>query len=901
MNSIWRSYTALTVLLGLGVNSCIVANDDSSNTPEGSGEAVGVETQPFNPGPPTSAHPYKGHNEITKKAILYLARRRLLPAPLASGANQSLVLYGNEFADRPYLGRPEAPTTSVPTRQTANRSSFSSDYQTFQFEIPSDWEDPDVNTGVAGRVRWYGPGYEWQNLDGEHPEWINPRMAQTALHYQVDINVSVDVWGDWFTEWAGYGGDETAPPHHQDHAMDNLFHYALGSVSDYGLTGLPADATTLKFYPFTGEDVAATPAEYAAWDTNHKNVANGVAARLVNQPLLQNANFGADKYGAILYQLSRKFFVGSPYEPRLADLQKAGNTVTGWNTGTMRGIGELAPGGWRGTFEMTFPHTFLGGNPNICNGSGADPCATGTATWPIWVPATTPTSSTLTSMETQYPGRSDRVALIYLGWATHMIQDLSAPHHAANWTGKQHENQDNLGDTAAYWTPTPGQEQYFMDSYAAADVDTLLGPVWAPRTRSSICSGSDVNITDGQIVASGTNWSAVRPLFLAQAKNSFLLRESSGATVDDGALYMKNAILATIKLLLCATPSSVPTVGYQNATSAAAFVWAQSPTGTYVADNGYAYTSSNWLGDANHTITQLGTGQYRVDFTGVGAEVGGNIQVTAYGYGSDRCKSSGWGSNGSVVSAWITCHDVAGQLVNTLFTASYHRRAGGTGGDIGGYLWANDPWADSYTPSATYQYNSAAQQNTIQRTGVGSYYVTFPGISVNGGLVEVTAYGSGSEYCTIGYWGSNVVQVNCYANGGAPADSMFTLNFTDQSPIGTPSYQYAWASDPWSESYTPDTYYQNGAIASCQPDAGIVTMQRFSTGDYLATLPKISPVGSNVKVTAYGWAGETCKVLGWWGNSPEGTQVHVACFDPFGNPTDAYFDLVYASRSYIIC
>ena len=66
-------------------------------------------------------------------------------------------------------------------------------------------------------------------------------------------------------------------------------------------------------------------------------------------------------------------------------------------------------------------------------------------------------------------------------------------------------------------------------------------------------------------------------------------------------------------------------------------------------------------------------------------------------------------------------------------------------------------------------------------------------------------------------------------------------------------------------------------------------------------MPKISPVGSNVKVSAYGSGGETCKVVGWWGNSPTGTQVNVTCFDPSGNPADAYFDLVYASRSYIIC
>lgn len=887
----------------MGAISCAMA-DGSADFDE-AGEPAGSETQPFNPGPESGSQNFKGHHEITKKAMLYLAQHGLLPATMGSAANQALVLYGNEFGDHSWLGRPEAPTTSVPTRQTANRAMFSSDSQDFTFDIPvDDWDDPDVNTTVRARVGWYGKGSEWQNPDGKTPNAVNPRMAQSAMHYQVDMDVSVDVFFDSFTTWIGKGGDETAPPNRQDHTMDNLFHYALGDVKDYGVSGLAADATTLKFYPFTGPDVADNQAQWDGWDANHKNTGNGLAARLVNQPLMQGADFGADKYGAILYQLARKFFVGSRAEPLLSDLQKAGNTVTGWHTGTMKGTGVLDTkslfGLFGDTFELKFPHTYLGGNPFLCNGTGADTCEKGTPTWPIWVPATAPTANNLASMEVQKPGRSDRVGLIYLGWATHLMQDLAAPHHAANWTGRQHENQDNLGDTPAYWTRVAGQEQYLMDSYAAYDVDQLLGTVAAPKTRNQICS--TLNVTDSQIVTSGTNWSAVRGLFLDQAKNAFKIKKERDATVADGAVYMKNAILGTIKLLLCGPPSSVSTVGYQNATTASGFVWAQSPTGSYTADNGYAYTSSNWLGNANNTITNIGTGLYRVDFTGLGDETGGNVQATAYGYGSDRCKVSSWGSSGSAMSAWIACHNASGQPVNTQFTASYLRRAGNIGGtDVGGYVWANNPTAASYNPSATYSYNSAGQKNTIQRTGTGQYYVTFPGISVNGGMAEVTAYGGSSEYCKIGYWGSNVVQVNCYANGGVPADAMFTLNFTDQSPISTASYQYAWANDPYSASYTPASGYQKGAIASCLPDAGTVTIQRQSTGNYLAILPKISPVGSNVKVSAYGGGGETCKVVGWWGNGSAGTQVNVTCFDPYGNPADTYFDLVYASSQYVIC
>src|SRR4051812_48935337 len=112
MKSIHKITRTFPLLLGVGAIACTMTDDGSA--PEGTDEIVGSQTQQFNPGPETVAEPYKGHHEVTKKAILYLAQRGLLPATLATAANQNLVLYGNEFGDHSWLGRPEAPTTSVP-------------------------------------------------------------------------------------------------------------------------------------------------------------------------------------------------------------------------------------------------------------------------------------------------------------------------------------------------------------------------------------------------------------------------------------------------------------------------------------------------------------------------------------------------------------------------------------------------------------------------------------------------------------------------------------------------------------------------------------------------------------------------------------------------------------------
>jgi hypothetical protein len=858
------------------------------------GATVASEEQPFNSGPETTANPLKGHDEITKKAMLYLAQHNLLPATLFNAANQALVIYGDDFADHPWMGRPEAPTTAVPTVMSNATGIFSGGKGSFQFDIPvDDWDNPTVTTTAQTRALWLPAGKDWQNPSGQHPEAVDPFMVNTALHYQIDLDVYVDVFLDSVTTLFGQPGDSDHQTH-QDFAVDNLFHYALGDVKDYGLSGLPSDAGTLKVYPFLPEHCATPDSPVSSWGTNEWNVAKGVANGLNNQPLLQGADFGADKYGAILYQLARKFFVGSAVEPRLSDLVKAGNTVPGWHSGSAQGINGLS------ALKMQFPHTYLGGNPNVCaNGNSAtDPCASGKPTWPIWVPAQAPTTSTLSSMQADPPGRSDRAALVYLGWAAHMMQDLAAPHHASNWSGAEHQQQDGLGDTPAFYQSVPGQEQYLMDSYAAADVDALLGSVTAPKSRAAICSS--LGVTDSQLIAGNNNWGAVRPLFLAQGRTAFGLHKPSGATIDDGAQYVKNAILGTIKLLLCATPSSTPTVGYYNTTGASGFVWAGSTSGSQQASSSYSYNSSG--SNVANTITWLGTGYARVDFLGLGDQIGGNVQVTAYGSSTDRCKIGYWSNSGSTLQAYVYCHNIAGQPVNTPFTASYVRRTGIGYNQTGGYVWADQPTAASYTPSPYYQYNAAGQRNTITRSGVGQYLVNFPGTTVTGGSVEVTAYGTGSEYCKIGYWGSNMVAVNCYASGGTPIDTRFTLNFTDQSPNATPSYQYAWADQPTAASYTPSGYYQKGQLArDCDPSTGTVTMRRNGTGNYTAILPVLNPTGSNVKVTAYNGAGEMCKVVGWYGNGSSGTQVNIACFSPTGAPIDTYFDLIYSSNEWIIC
>jgi hypothetical protein len=330
-------------------------------------------------------------------------------------------------------------------------------------------------------------------------------------------------------------------------------------------------------------------------------------------------------------------------------------------------------------------------------------------------------------------------------------------------------------------------------------------------------------------------------------------------------------------------------------TQASGFVWAGgSPSGASPVTSGYSHNSTG----GTNTHTPTGTGTYRVDFPGLGLEYGGNVQVTAYGSGSERCKVNSWGASGGTLSAYVSCFNAAGAPANTLFTASYVKRGGANPSSPGGYLWADQPYSSSYTPFGMYSWNSSGAQNSIQRYGTGNYYATFPGINVNGGTVEVTAYGWDNAHCKVLGWGNNGVSVGCFAPSGAPVDSMFTLNFAEKSTHDTPSYAYAWADQQYAASYTPSTYYQRN-YRSCA-NGPAITMRRGSTGRYSATIPGLPATGSTVHVTAYSGSSEACKVVGWFGVG-DGTQVDVACHDVSGNPADTRFVIVYSSTYAPIC
>jgi hypothetical protein len=112
-----------------------------------------------------------------------------------------------------------------------------------------------------------------------------------------------------------------------------------------------------------------------------------------------------------------------------------------------------------------------------------------------------------------------------------------------------------------------------------------------------------------------------------------------------------------------------------------------------------------------------------------------------------------------------------------------------------GFAWADRPSAARYTPSENYSYNEAGGDIVVQRQETGHYVIKFGKLGrdgLNGGHVQVTAYGSNSDMCKVERWdyqsNRNLsrsdapdeertfdVSVRCFAANGRPTDSRFTI------------------------------------------------------------------------------------------------------------------------------
>ncbi|MCR9245614.1 MAG: hypothetical protein NXI31_11325 [bacterium] len=207
--------------------------------------------------------------------------------------------------------------------------------------------------------------------------------------------------------------------------------------------------------------------------------------------------------------------------------------------------------------------------------------------------------------------------------------------------------------------------------------------------------------------------------------------------------------------------------------------------------------------------------------------------------------------------------------------------------------------ANSFTPDADWQFNSAGGTITATRFGAtqNRFAVTFPGAAPADGIVLASAY-SGFHTITVDSWsavGSDVrAIVSCFLPNGAPADNApFTIQYRRRGhPFGRQAH--LWANSPTSASYTPNLAYNwNGTTSPS-------TISRSGPGVYVVRVPVLGNFASSkrghVQVSPYGSTPYRAKVSSW-GPSGSDLFITVRTHDLAGNPADARFTLHYCEQA----
>ncbi len=210
-----------------------------------------------------------------------------------------------------------------------------------------------------------------------------------------------------------------------------------------------------------------------------------------------------------------------------------------------------------------------------------------------------------------------------------------------------------------------------------------------------------------------------------------------------------------------------------------AYAWASggSSAAPYVATPSYRYSSAQ----RPISVARSGIGVYQVTFLGLGRQSAADregMMVSAYG-GNHSCQLDGWNSAGEDLVATVRCFSAAGAPVDGLFTVGVVSEA--RAGAKLGFAVADQPTTTvDYTP--TNSRVTGGGSVSIHRTGVGSYDVSFNGLTRADGVREsfqVAPMGSTAARCTISNWGLSgagiLVRVLCGTPAGTLADTRFVI------------------------------------------------------------------------------------------------------------------------------
>jgi hypothetical protein len=359
-----------------------------------------------------------------------------------------------------------------------------------------------------------------------------------------------------------------------------------------------------------------------------------------------------------------------------------------------------------------------------------------------------------------------------------------------------------------------------------------------------------------------------------------LLTAVSAATLATAVLALPGAALASSASRAGATPAAPAAHS-----AVAAYVWWDSTT----LDGYYDYNSTGGA----ISVTPFGTGEYTVDFAGLGSlALHSVVQVTTYSSDAN-CAVGGWSQVGIDLQATVYCfRQTSGASVDSEFDLMVtHVSAVPHGTFDFGYVWRAN---SSGKLSGSYEYNSAHKTNSVRHLGVGRYQVTFPGPRTSGtsGAVKVSPYGAEAGDCELAGWhgtaAGEVVDVNCFTAAHAAVNRRFMVTYAATNNVmGQNGF-----TDANAYAAKTTTIYQP-AVQYSSARGARVTVVRYGTGVY-----EVLPAGSggdfahwggDVQVNAVGTNGAYCISDGW--SAQFTPSLEVECFGRHGSLANSPFTI----------
>lgn len=287
------------------------------------------------------------------------------------------------------------------------------------------------------------------------------------------------------------------------------------------------------------------------------------------------------------------------------------------------------------------------------------------------------------------------------------------------------------------------------------------------------------------------------------------------------------------------------------------------------------------------------TGNYSVTFASLAAAsltdaTGGDVQLTAEGTSSVRCRVLGWGGSPDLTVS-VQCNQPGGALADSGFTVLFYRDTMPAPSSFpagAAFSWVTA--AGGVSP--IYDYNASGTHNTVTKT-TGSYTLTIPGATAVNASMMVTPYGGSGAgaACSIVSWFAAsspsrvVASIECRNPANQLVDSAFSFSYAVTGPTIDQQGAHAW----FDGSAASPTYSAAlGKIEGCSPASVTATPGSPVTITVSGDLGPWdgSPFLRASLASKYGAAGY-CKVesLTASGTAPSSTAItQLRCYDATG-------------------